>query len=247
MIRTLRAGDGPAFVCIHPTDGQVDHYRALAASLTWPGPILGIEAEPGTRSLDELAVRYADALEPHQPSVLLGWVLGGVVAAELARVLVERGHPIARLAVLDARVPQPEMRARPTDRDTLARFFVYQRAMMAERTPGPAPQSTDAATLLAALQAAGTAGDIADANELERRLVIFMELNRAFLAHEQRPVPIAIDLFEAADAAPSHPKPPTLGWDGLAPRVVHHTTSGTHFTLLAANRCVELSAKLSTL
>jgi len=159
-------------------------------------------------------------------------------------VLVDRGHHITSLAVLDSRVPQPEMRTRPTDRDTLARFFVYQRAMMQERTPPPPPTSSDAAALVAAC-------DITDEAELERRLQIFIELTRAFLAHEQRPVPIALDLFEAADAAPSHPKPPTLGWDGLSPRLVKHSIAGTHFTLLAPRRCADLgraiSATLSTL
>jgi thioesterase domain-containing protein len=50
---------------------------------------------------------------------------------------------------------------------------------------------------------------------------------------------------EAADAHPSHPKPPTLGWNDLAPRVERHEVAGTHHTLLVPRRIEALARTIS--
>ena len=63
-----------------------------------------------------------------------------------------------------------------------------------------------------------------------------MALIRAFFHHEPQPVPVPLHLFEAADAHPGHPRPPTLGWEALAPQLVRHSIAGTHFDLLAPPR-----------
>jgi thioesterase domain-containing protein len=148
-------------------------------------------------------------------------------------VLAERGGQTALLGILDARAHVPEMRKRPTDTGTLARSFVYQRALEHEQAPPPPPVSHDAATVLATLRAAGLADDLADEAELARRLALYSALTRAFfLHHEQRAIPVPVHLFGAQDAHPSHPKPPTLGWEDHAPRVERHPVPGTHFTLL---------------
>jgi len=54
-----------------------------------------------------------------------------------------------------------------------------------------------------------------------------------------------LHLFESADAHPSHPKPPTLGWDDLAPSIERHEVAGTHFTLLAPRRIESLARTIS--
>ena len=70
-------------------------------------------------------------------------------------------------------------------------------------------------------------------------------LIRAFFHHVQRPVPVVLHLFESADAHPSHPRPPTLGWDDLAPSIERHEVAGTHFTLLAPHRIEALARTIS--
>jgi thioesterase domain-containing protein len=250
----LRAGDArmAPLVCVHPVSGRAVDYQLLADALDWPGPVLGLNApepgsdarEPGYR-LTELASRYCDELDLSTPQLLLGWSIGGVLAAELSRIIVARGGVVTFLGVLDSRAPQPEMRERPTDRDTLARFFLHQLALTRELVPVAPPPSTRPDDLFAALRALGVADEFGDEAELERRLQIFMGLIRAFFHHVQRPVPVVLHLFESADAHPSHPRPPTLGWDDLAPSIERHEVAGTHFTLLAPHRIEALARTIS--
>jgi thioesterase domain-containing protein len=250
----LRAGNTRVapVVCVHPVSGRAADYQLLADALDWPGPVLGFSApepgrdagEPGYR-LTELASQYCDQLDLGVPQRLLGWSIGGVIAAELSRIVVARGGAVTFLGVLDSRAPQPEMRKRPTDRDTLARSFLHQLALTRELTPVPPPASTAPADLLAALRTLGAADELCDEAEVERRLQIFMGLIRAFFHHVQRPLPVPLHLFESTDAHPSHPKPPTLGWDELAPRLDRHAVAGTHFSLLAPHRIEALARTIS--
>lgn len=241
----LRGGDERVapLVCVHPPSGLAEDYRALAAALTWPGPIVGIDApDADFASLAELANGYVETLDLQKPALLLGWAIGGVIAAEMSRVVVARGGSVRFLGLLDARAPQPEMRQRPTDRASIARAYVMYRALLCEREPVPAPASSDASALLATLRQIGADAGIADEHELERRLRTVMRLMRAFFLHDQQPVPVTIHLFESSDEHPAHPKPPTLGWEALTPHLERHFVGGTHYTLLAP-RYIEALAR----
>ena len=241
----LRAGDDAIapLVCVHPITGRSEVYQLLATALDWSGPVVGLSAaepEGSADRLTDLANRHCDELDLRAPVLLLGWSMGGVVAAEMSRIIVARGGKVSFLGLLDSRAPQPEMRTRPLDYDTLARGFVWHAAMTRELPPVVLP-STSSRDLLAGLRSLGAADDIADEAELERRLKIFMGLVRGFFHHEQRPIPVPIHLFESSEAHPSHPKPPTLGWEDLAPSIEQHFVSGTHFTLLAPARIAALA------
>jgi thioesterase domain-containing protein len=250
----LRPGDARVapVVCIHPVSGRAADYQLLAGALDWPGPVLGFSAPEPRRnagepdySLSELASQYCDQLDLAMPQLLLGWSIGGVIAAELSRIIVTRGGAVTFVGALDSRAPQPEMRQRPTDRDTLARFFLHQLALTRELAPVPPPASTTPAELHAALRALGAADEFGDEAEVERRLQIFMSLIRAFFHHVPQPLPVPLHLFESIDTHPSHPRPPTLGWDDLAPRLERHPIAGTHFSLLAPRRIAALAETIS--
>jgi hypothetical protein len=49
-------------------------------------------------------------------------------------------------------------------------------------------------------------------------------------------VPVTLHLFGADSEHAFHPRPPTLGWDELAPRVEHRSIAGTHYTLMAPSK-----------
>ena len=138
------------------------------------------------------------------------------------------------------------MRSRPVDRASLARFYVYQRALSLELVPAPPPASTETPSLLATLRSIGAAEGIADEAELERRLGTFMALARGFYHHDQRSIPVPLHLFETTEQHPSHPRPATLGWDSLAPRLEKRIIGGTHFSLLAPSRSAALAAMIGS-
>jgi thioesterase domain-containing protein len=250
-VAVLRAGDlrAPPVVCIHPISGRADVYLPLAPALDWPGPVLGISAPDPTgegHRLTDLASRYCDELDLRLPPLLLGWSIGGVIAAEMSRTLAARGSTVSFLGILDSRAPQPEMRQRPTDRDTLARSFLHHIALTREQPPlGAPPPSSQPADLLAALRGLGAGDEFTGEAEVERRLQRYMALVKALFHHVQHPVPLKLHLFESADAHPSHPRPPTLGWDDLAPSIERHIVAGTHFTLLAPHRAAALARTIA--
>ncbi len=106
-LRTLREGDGSPVFLLHPVDGSGRCYHDLAAA--WPGPqrLIAVEQTSSFDSLDALAACYADAIlaEAEEPIRLLGWSLGAVLAASLARYLANKGRT-THLILIDAAAPQ---------------------------------------------------------------------------------------------------------------------------------------------
>lgn len=244
----LRSGEQRAgvLVCIHPASGSVEPYRALAGALAWPGQVLGIAAPPPEERgyvLAELAEHYVAELDPQLPAQLAGWALGGVIAAEMSHIIAARRGRVQLVAIIDARAPQPEMRARPTDRAAMVRAFLQHVALTRELVPIAAPESTTPGALRDALRGLG-ADDGQDEAAVEQRFLVFASLVRALFHHTPRPVPIPIDLFEASESHPAHPKPPTLGWERVAPTVAHHTISGHHYSVLAPRHILAVAAAI---
>ena len=91
-------------------------YAQLKLHLGADLPIYGLKArgsdgiEEPHRSVREMVVDYVDEIrtrQPRGPYVLAGECIGGVVAYEMARRLVELGEKVALLALLDTERPSP--------------------------------------------------------------------------------------------------------------------------------------------
>ncbi|WP_394851110.1 non-ribosomal peptide synthase/polyketide synthase [Pendulispora rubella] len=113
--------------CVHPLYGIVGAYAPLAASLADVATVHGIQSplytDPAWRaaSIEDLAreyVRRMRLVQPEGPYALLGWSLGGWIAAAMAAELERAGVPVAFLAIADTRAILPGHR---TDRATFAR------------------------------------------------------------------------------------------------------------------------------
>ena len=117
------AGALPPFVCVHPAGGIVYCFGDLARQLGtarpfWALQAAGLDGEAApVDDLERMARDYVAALrgaQPEGPYHLGGWSLGGLVAFEMARQLVEAGQVVATLAILDAEAPRPD-RGSPVD------------------------------------------------------------------------------------------------------------------------------------
>ncbi|WP_082621416.1 thioesterase domain-containing protein [Bordetella sp. N] len=95
----------------HPGYGLVAEYRQLARHLDGVLALYGVQSpvhsEPAwwPGSLAELASDYAERIrrvQPKGPYRLLGWSIGGEIAARVAQVLEAQGHHVALLALLDS-------------------------------------------------------------------------------------------------------------------------------------------------
>jgi acetoacetyl-CoA synthetase len=103
------SGPQPFFI-VHGLGGHVMELRSLVRAVDYPGPVYGVqargvagEAQP-ERSVDEMARTYLGAiraLQPRGPYLLGGYSLGGLVAVEMARMLLAEGERVLPLALLD--------------------------------------------------------------------------------------------------------------------------------------------------
>jgi amino acid adenylation domain-containing protein len=111
-IRT--AGTEPPFFCVHPAGGIVYCFAELARALGEEQPFYALQSagldddQPGFETLEAMAARYVTAIraiQPDGPYRLGGWSLGGLVAFEMARQLVESGATVDNVSLFDVKAP----------------------------------------------------------------------------------------------------------------------------------------------
>jgi amino acid adenylation domain-containing protein len=101
----LKPGQGasPLFF-IHGVGGGVMELFGLGRRMTWPGPVIGIQArgldgrDPPYETVEAMTDEYLAAVkmrQPEGPYFLCGYSFGGLVAFELARRLSDRGDDVA--------------------------------------------------------------------------------------------------------------------------------------------------------
>ncbi len=129
-------GSQPPLFCIHPSGGNVLCYATLASHLGTEQPVYGLQpvgmdgkATPLT-SIEEMAIHYIEELHSVQLEgtyQLLGWSLGGMVAFEMARILVKRNQNIALLVLIDSLYRPTEIMTQDRFNETTAiPLFVQQ-------------------------------------------------------------------------------------------------------------------------
>lgn len=117
-----------ALFLVHPVGGHVFHYRSLARAIGPTQPVYGFQsaglvigADP-TVSIEQMAESYVAMLrkfQPNGPYCLGGSSFGGIVAYEMARMLVAQSQSVRLLALLDT--PGPTQ---------MPRFLADQAAMI---------------------------------------------------------------------------------------------------------------------
>ena len=106
-------GTRPPLFMIHPPGGIVICYRELASQLH-DQPLYAVRSrglhgdEVLPKSMEEMAKDYARSIREHHsgPFLLGGWSLGGVIAYEVGRQLVDSGETLTGLVLLDSTVPE---------------------------------------------------------------------------------------------------------------------------------------------
>lgn len=246
-------GDG-AWFFVHPAGGNVLCYRSLAEArdrpffaFQAPGPSTGQEP---VDSVTDLAALYVDALthvRPHGPYRIGGWSSGAVIAAEVVRLLEERGDRVERLAVVDS--PAPVAPRAPAGDTQLLLWFLEDldigfdpHAPGAAELAGPegVPASVRLGHALDALRGRGLADTGLDHEELVGTFAVFRAVVEGCDRYTASPVAADITVLRARDGHVSefadHPfaAAPDWGWAALTTGAVDTlTVPGTHHTLLA--------------
>ncbi|MDJ1181650.1 non-ribosomal peptide synthetase [Roseofilum casamattae] len=114
LVPIQTSGELPPLFCVHPVRGNVLCYAELALHLSNNQPLYGLQSEglSGEKEplikIEEMAAIYIEALQEIQPAgpyYLSGWSMGGVVAWEMARQLLQVGQEVALLALIDSYAP----------------------------------------------------------------------------------------------------------------------------------------------
>lgn len=102
---TIRASGSERMVLVHPVGGHLLGYRDLIDALPGRFAVYGLQSPPADRipdSLADLADLHTQALSAVAgPIHLLGWSMGGVLAAEIARRLMAAGAAPSSLTLVD--------------------------------------------------------------------------------------------------------------------------------------------------
>jgi thioesterase domain-containing protein len=114
LIPIQTSGDALPMFAIPGAGGNVLSLQPLSKTLAAQRPLYGLQAvgldgrTSPLNSVEETArmnITAVKTLQPHGPYSLIGHSYGGVVAYEMARILLEEGDEIASLTLLDARAP----------------------------------------------------------------------------------------------------------------------------------------------
>ncbi|HSF41540.1 MAG TPA: amino acid adenylation domain-containing protein, partial [Thermoanaerobaculia bacterium] len=138
------------FFCVHPVGGNVLCYLDLASQLAPEQPFYALQTpdpkagDGFSGSIEAMATRYLRELHPIQPEgpyQLGGWSMGGLVAFEMARQLVKKGHQVDLVALIDTPPPAAEPGPSPAlDEAELVASFARDLAHLLGREAGISPE-----------------------------------------------------------------------------------------------------------
>ena len=106
---TLKPGQGTPLFFIHGVGGGVMELFSICRRMSWPGPVIGIQArgldgcDRPHESVEEMADEYITAIRTQQPDgpyFLCGYSFGGLVAFEVARRLSTDAAEVAFVGLL---------------------------------------------------------------------------------------------------------------------------------------------------
>jgi amino acid adenylation domain-containing protein len=242
---------------VHPGGGMLLNYAHLVRLLAAPVPIYGIQAqgldgkqEPH-RDIEQMAAAYLDQVlqtQPEGPYLLAGHSLGGVVAFEMSRQLLERGHRVAYLALLDSALTRADRGQASTasaeDERLLDARHLADMVAVVERFVG-----RDLGVVYEQLSLLETDQQIehvvaalqqSDFPLLSGGVDLVRQMLRVGKAHvhagrnyHAQPCAATITLVRAQDAGTPSGADETLGWSAVARDVRVVWTPGDHVTMLA--------------
>ncbi|MEM7352072.1 MAG: amino acid adenylation domain-containing protein [Acidobacteriota bacterium] len=244
------------FFCVHPVGGNVFCYLPLAKHLGSRQPFFGLqsldrEEGHGTESIEAMAGEYIAAMrgaQAHGPYRIGGWSMGGFVAFEMARQLLEMGEEIEVLALFDSVAPSVSGKVRRKTDEVLIAEFVRDLGALSGQAVDITPEelrSIPAEDLWGHVteraRAAQALAPEIEPSTLRRYFEVFARNRRAMVAYRPGIFPGSLTLFAVEKAR----RDPDLGWDALAAGGVEVVTvAGDHYSMLREPRVRNVGQQL---
>jgi thioesterase domain-containing protein len=106
-------GTRPPLFCVHGSGGEPYYCWKLSSCLGLNQPLYGlrfsdVSGEAIQHSIQDMAARYTQvirAVQPNGPYYVGGFCFGGMVAYEMAQILISQGEEVALLALINTPAP----------------------------------------------------------------------------------------------------------------------------------------------
>jgi amino acid adenylation domain-containing protein len=252
------AGHRPPFFCVHGIGGDVVHLHRLAVHMGTDRPFLALRRSPEASlsdSISQMAARYVVAMLAHQPVgpfYLGGYSFGAVVAYEMAVQLVQKGHAIGLLAIIDQRKPGWRLRvsnALPVLHRILAKIPGRIRDELTEASSTNRFRRIGRLLSIWSKTALGplpNAVSMLDGRPSGTEQILLFDANlRAMRDYKPVPLAVPITLFRANMQWLSHQAlDSTLGWSDLAKSEVRVRIVPGNHTAITMEPLVRQLAKI---
>jgi len=243
----IQPGAATPVFFVHPVEGIVLCYLELARELglkqpfyAFQSPDAGISPEQ-VGSLEQMAhlyIRMMRRVQPTGPYLLGGWSLGGLLAWEMARQLMDEGQEIGLLALLDTHPPNGTELVRGTN-GALPLFPEFAQDMARSLGENIDLQSEDFQRLSAEQQRIfvqdmlmrhGVVSRTRAEQESADILEVFTRNLQAMVTYRMRRTEQRILLFAAAEGeAREHL---VEHWKSWTPAIDFYVVPGTHYTMV---------------
>ena len=253
-------GHLPPFFCVHGIGGDVVHLHRLATLMGTDRPFFGLRRTSETRrsgTIEELAADYAAALLVHQPVgpfYLGGHSYGAMVAYEMALQLVNQGHEIGLVAIIDQQRPGWRLKGRDAIPAAYRILTKIPGRLRYELMRVPAAERLRELRRIVQRWTRAAAGVQRDAasmfgiNNGDAQLISVFDMHlRALRNYRPVPSPVPITLFRADVQLLSHlAMDSTLGWNDLAKGHVRvRRIPGNHYSITTEPLVRHLATALS--
>ncbi len=249
LVRIQAGYDLPPLFCVHALGGNVLNYVPLARAVGPDQPVYGLQAvgldglTPPLMTVEAMAARYLSEIRarfPHGPYYLSGGSMGGLIAFELAQLLIARNEEVAFLGLFDTYGPG-DSTPEPAARNSLARALSRwsDRWMRARSLDAPSRHSMLRQALQRRVHRVGDALRAAWHRWRGTPLphaVCYRQLERIHLfadeTYQPRAYPGTVTVFRASEQPARMATSRTLGWDAVAAGVRVIDLPGSHDTLI---------------
>ncbi len=263
-VQRVREGTLAPLFLVHDCGGSELYFPTLAKFLPGELPVYGLPSVPSDepqlhtmRAMAERMVRLIHETQPEGPYRIAGWSFGGILAYEIAQLLLERGENLEFLGLIDARNIEGrsvENRQWRTPEAVLVDLCERENARRSGR-PATLLNAPDTSSGFDALfEHYRTAKALPDSFEhlgpqdartecckLEHHLQV-ME------AYCPCPIGIPVHLFAASEHSLQQTPPSSaLGWERCVPEhLLHvHTVPGNHHSMMRPPHIKTLGRQLA--